>query len=293
MTLDQLRIFVAVAEQQHVTRAANTLALSQSAVSSSIAALEAQYDIKLFHRIRRNIVLTDAGRQFLDEARAVLTRASSAGNMLSDLAGLRRGTLSLASSQTVANYWIPKVMQRFRTRYPGISLNLTITNTEQVVRQVDEGTVDLGFVEDQVDTNGLEIRAVAQDELMLVVAPTHPWAGHDSMSADIDMRDSIWVLREQGSGTRGIFEKMVRSSGVDPSELEIGLELPSNEAVRTAVEAGAGATVMSRLVAAGSLSAGTLTALHWPLPSRNFLMLRHEQRYVTEAMRAFFEMALE
>ena len=83
MTLDQLRIFVAVAEQQHVTRAAEVLALSQSAVSSSIAALEAQYDVKLFHRIRRNIVLTDAGQQFLGEARAVLARASSAGNMLS------------------------------------------------------------------------------------------------------------------------------------------------------------------------------------------------------------------
>jgi Bacterial regulatory helix-turn-helix protein, lysR family len=101
MTLDQLRIFVAVAEQQHVTRAANVLALSQSAVSSSIAALETQYDVKLFHRIRRNIVLTDAGQQFLDEARAVLARASSAGNMLADLAGLRRGALSLAASQTV------------------------------------------------------------------------------------------------------------------------------------------------------------------------------------------------
>jgi len=293
MTLDQLRIFVAVAEQQHVTKAANTLALSQSAVSSSIAALEAQYDIKLFHRIRRNIVLTDAGLQFLAEARAVLARASSAGNMLADLAGLRRGTLSLASSQTVANYWIPNVMQRFRARYPGIALKLTITNTEQVVRQVDEGTIDLGFVEDQVDTNGLEVRAVAQDELVLVVAPNHPWANHDSLTADVDLRDSAWVMREPGSGTRGIFEKMVRSSGIDPSELEIGLELPSNEAVRTAVEAGAGATVMSRLVAASSLSAGTLTALRWPLPARDFLMLRHEQRYVTQAMHAFFEMALE
>jgi len=112
------------------------------------------------------------------------------------------------------------------------------------------------------------------------------------MPADIDLRDSAWVLREQGSGTRGIFEKMVRSLGADPSELEIGLELPSNEAVRAAVEAGAGATVMSRLVAAASLSAGTLTALRWPAPSRDFLMLRHQQRYVTEAMRVFVAMAL-
>jgi DNA-binding transcriptional LysR family regulator len=293
MTLDQLRIFVAVAELQHVTRAASALALSQSAVSSSIAALEAQYDIKLFHRIRRNIVLTEAGQQFLSEARAVLARASSAGNMLADLAGLRRGALTLAASQTVANYWIPKVMQRFHEAYPGISLNLSITNTEQVVRQVAEGTVDLGFVEDQVETDGLDVRAVAQDELVLVVAPDHPWVGRDSRSAAFDLRESAWVLREQGSGTRSSFEKMVRSLGGDPSGFDIALELPSNEAVRSAVEAGAGATVMSRLVVASSLSAGTLTALRWPLPSRDFLMLRHQQRYVTEAMRVFFEMASE
>ena len=294
MTLDQLRVFVAVAEQQHVTRAANVLSLSQSAVSSSIAALETQYDVKLFHRIRRNIVLTDAGQQFLDEARAVLARASSAGNMLADLAGLRRGALSLAASQTVANYWIPRVMQRFHAAHPGVSLKLSITNTGQVVRQVAEGAVDLGFVEDQVDAEGLEVRAVAQDELVLVVAPSHPWAHLDSTTADIiDLRDSAWVLREQESGTRGIFEKMVHSLGDDPSGFEIALELPSNEAVRSAVEAGAGATVMSRLVAASSLSAGTLTALHWPLPPREFLMLRHQQRYVTEAMRVFFEMASE
>jgi DNA-binding transcriptional LysR family regulator len=294
MTLDQLRTFVAVAEQQHVTRAANVLALSQSAVSSSIAALEAQYDVKLFHRIRRNIVLTDAGQQFLGEARAVLARASSAGNMLADLAGLRRGSLSLAASQTVANYWIPKVMQRFHATHPGVSLKLSITNTGQVVRQVAEGAVDPGFVEDQIDTDGLDVCAVAQDELVLVVAPNHPWAHHDSTTADpVDLRETAWVLREQESGTRGIFEKMVRNLGADPSGLEIALELPSNEAVRSAVEAGAGATVMSRLVAASSLSAGTLIALHWPLPPRDFLMLRHLQRYVTEAMRVFCEMASE
>jgi DNA-binding transcriptional LysR family regulator len=294
MTLDQLRIFVAVAEQQHVTRAANVLALSQSAVSSSIAALEAQYDVQLFHRIRRNIVLTDAGQQFLCEARAVLARASSAGNMLADLAGLRRGALSLAASQTVANYWIPGVMHRFHAAYPGVSLKLSITNTGQVARQVAEGAVDLGFVEDQVETDGLDVRAVAHDELVLVVAPSHPWASHDSTAANIiDLRDTAWVLREKESGTRGIFEKMVRSLGGDPSGFEIALELPSNEAVRSAVEAGAGATVMSRLVAASSLSAGTLTALQWHLPPRDFLMLRHQQRYVTEAMRVFFEMAME
>ena len=109
-------------------------------------------------------------------------------------------------------------MQRFPAAHPGVSLKLSITNTGQVVRQVAEGAVDLGFVEDQVDADGLEVRAIATDELVLVVAPSHPCAHRDSTATDpIDLRDSAWVLREQESGTRGIFEKMVRSLRGNPS----------------------------------------------------------------------------
>jgi DNA-binding transcriptional LysR family regulator len=292
MTLDQLRVFVAVAELEHLTRAANALALSQSAVSSSVAALEARYDTKLFDRIGRNIALTAAGRLFLDEARAVLARASAAQRAMADLTGLRRGTVSLAASQTVGNYWLPGVMRRFRAQYPGISLALSITNTEQVVRQVGDGTADLGFVEDQVVSNGLDAHAVATDELMLVVAPNHPWAARpDFVPEGSNLRESPWVLRERGSGTRRLFEQAVRDLQLDPRALDVALELPSNEAVRTAVEAGAGATVMSKLVVASSIRAGTLVGLRWSLPAREFLMLGHQQRFASEAMRAFCEMA--
>ncbi|WNC89128.1 LysR family transcriptional regulator [Paraburkholderia sp. FT54] len=291
MTLDQLRIFVAVAEQEHLTRAANALALSQSAVSSSIAAFEDRYETKLFDRIGRNIALTAAGRVFLVEAQAVLARAASAQGVLADLAGLRCGELSVAASQTVANYWLPAVMHRFHKNHPGVVLTLSIANTEQVVRKVDEGTVDLGFVEDQVEVSGLAVCPVAKDQLALVVAPDHPWAPYEAIPVNADLRESAWVLREPGSGTRGIFEKSVRNLGIDPATLNIALQLSSNEAVRSAVEAGAGATVLSRLVVKSSIRVGTLTALRWPLPERGFLMLRNEQRYASEAIRAFCTLA--
>src|ERR1700716_1710932 len=107
MTLEQLRIFIAVAEKQHVTQAANELHLTKSATSAAIAALEARYGIKLFDRIGRGIVLTQTGRYFLNEAREVVARAQAAGPGLGDLARRRRGSLTLAASQTVANYWLP------------------------------------------------------------------------------------------------------------------------------------------------------------------------------------------
>jgi len=114
MTLEQLRIFIAVAERQHVTQAASQLNLTQSATSAAIAALETRYGIKLFDRIGRGIVLTQAGREFLGEARGVVARAKAAAQVLNDLAGLKRGLLNVAASQTVANYWLPPRIEAFR-----------------------------------------------------------------------------------------------------------------------------------------------------------------------------------
>src|ERR1700723_3806499 len=131
MTLEQLRIFVAVAEKQHVTQAASQLNLTQSATSAAIAALEARYGIKLFDRIGRGIVLTQTGRDFLGEARAVLARAKAAAQVLDDLAGLKRGSLTIAASQTVANYWLPSRIQAFHNPHPHIELHLSMANTEQ------------------------------------------------------------------------------------------------------------------------------------------------------------------
>jgi DNA-binding transcriptional LysR family regulator len=173
MTLEQLRIFIAVAERQHVTEAAKKLNLTQSATSAAIAALENRYGVKLFDRIGRGIVLTQTGRDFLNEARAVLVRAQAATQVLNDLAGLKRGSLSIAASQTVANYWLPARIQTFHANYPGIDLNIAIANTEQVASAVHHGDADLGFVEGDVDDPSLAIRKIEGDSLVIVVGMKH------------------------------------------------------------------------------------------------------------------------
>src|SRR6185312_15550431 len=145
MTLEQLRIFVAVAEREHVTQAARDLGLTQSATSAAFTALEARYATQLFNRVGRRIELTEAGRLFLVEARAVLARTADAETVLADLAGLRRGALAIAASQTVANYWLPPLLHRYRLACPGIAVSLAIGNTEMVAARVREGASDLGF----------------------------------------------------------------------------------------------------------------------------------------------------
>ncbi|HEY1735619.1 MAG TPA: LysR family transcriptional regulator [Methylovirgula sp.] len=289
MTLEQLRIFVAVAEHQHVTRAAKELNLTQSATSAAIAALEARYAMKFFDRVGRRIELTETGRLFLVEARAVLAQAAAAEAVLDDLAGLKRGTLSIAASQTVANYWLPPRMHRFREAYPGISLRLKIGNTEQVTAWVNELAVDLGFVEGAIDNPALSAKPVAEDSLVLVAYAEHPWAAKRKVTRE-HLIATDWVLREPGSGTRSITEAALARLGVPISECKIALELPSNEAVLSAVENGAGATIVSEVAARAAIEAGTLLRRDIDLPKRQFYVLLHKERSANAAQRAFLDL---
>ena len=289
MTLEQLRIFVAVAEHEHMTRAAESLHLTQSATSAAIAALETRYATQLFHRVGRRIELTEIGRAFLIEARAVLARAAAATTVLTDMAGMTRGSLALAASQTVGNYFLPPVMARYRRRFPGIDLSLRIGNTEQVADWVRDGEVDLGIVEGAVDDPALATQPVGDDELVLVVGRSHPWAKQRAVVPG-QFAETGWVLREAGSGTRAIAQSVLDQSGIAPDDIQIAMELPSNEAVCAAVAAGAGASIISRLVAAALIGSGDLTAIKASLPTRRFIQLRHKERYVTQAAREMSEM---
>lgn len=282
MTFEQLRVFVAVAERQHVTRAAEALNMAQSAASASIAALEGRHGAKLFHRVGRGIELTEVGALFLVEAQAVLARAEAAELVLSELGGLKRGTLLVQASQTIASYWLPRHLVAFRRMHPGIDIRLTIGNTTQVAHAIHEGLAELGFVEGAVEDPAVEIRTVARDQLVIVVGPQHPWAGCGAIGPE-RLVESDWVLREAGSGTRSVFEAAVQGLGIAPSGLRVVLDLPSNESVRAAVEAGMGATAISASVAASSIEAGLLCKIGLELPEREFNVLRHTERYRSRA----------
>lgn len=286
MTLEQLRVFIAVAEREHMTRAADALGLTQSAASAAVAALEGAYSTPLFHRIGRGIELTDAGRLFLNEARAVIARASAAELALADLGGLKRGMLALAASQTIGSYWLPRRLVAFRSAYPGIEIRLSIGNTAEVAKSVAMGVAEIGLVEGVVDEPALSSEEFAYDSLVLVVAPDHPWARRQSVPMN-QLARSDWVLREPRSGTRSVFETALNEMGVAPHLLKTVLELPSNEAVRAAVEAGAGATAISELVAEPSLRSGALSQVGFKLPKRRFFQLHHCERYRSKAAEAF------
>lgn len=285
MTLEQLRIFVAVAEREHMTGAARALNLTQSAVSAAIGTLEARHAVRLFDRVGRGIALTDAGRMFLDEARAVLARAALAEVTLAEIAGLRRGRLHLVASQTIAAYWLPPMLAEYRALHPGIDVDLSIGNTEQATTWVEEGQADLGFVEGQVDSPALAIDQVGEDRLLVVESA----ASCERPVNIAKLADARWISRERGSGTRSTFDAAMRAKGIDPHLLDIVMTLPSNESVRTAVEAGAGIAALSALVVAGSIEAGRLRTLPIDLGPRPFFAIRHKERYASRAAKALLQ----
>jgi DNA-binding transcriptional LysR family regulator len=285
MTLDQLHIFVEVAERGHVTRAAEALGMSQSAASAAVASLESCYQIKLFDRVGRGIRLTDSGQIFLREARAVLGRASMARMVLQDLAGYPVGPVAIAASQTIATYWLPRRLAAFHSANPRVQLNVVIRNSNEVEIAVVEGQANIGLVEGPTQHPALIRKQIDHDQIVLVVASDQPPIPVDGRGR-LDLRAMTWVIRETGSGTRRAFEDLAMREGFSLDDLNISLVLPSNEAVREAIEAGAGATIISRHVVASAVAAGRLIEIPIELPQREYALVRHRERHASPAQEA-------
>lgn len=286
MTLEQLRIFAAVAERLNVTRAAEALGLTQSAVSSAIAALEGRYGVQLFDRVGRGVRLSEAGELFLQDARAALAQAGAAEAALKALAGLTRGRLLVHASQTIAAYWLPPRLARFAEAYPGLDVRLAVGNTLQVTRAVRAGEAELGFVEGRTEGDRLVRRPVGGDRLCLVCAPGHPLAAEAGVTAK-DLRRQAFVLREPGSGTRSEFEAGMAAQGLDPQDLDVRLELPSNEAVLAAVASGGLISAVSELAARPFAASGAVLALDLGFPDRLFEQIALQGRRPSAAAAAF------
>jgi DNA-binding transcriptional LysR family regulator len=283
MTLDQLRIFIAVAECQHLTRAASDLHLTPSAVSAAIRSVEERHQVRLFDRPGRRMELTTLGRAFLDEARALLDHARAAEVRLAELAGRVAGTVRISASQTTAAYWLPPRLVAFRALYPEVRVDLDIGNTAHVSRRVQEGLADLGIVEGAVDGGQLAIRTIARDHLMIVGAAER-WPIRLPLE---DLVRQDWILRERGSGTRSEFEAELTRRGFSPRGLNVVLELPSNEAVISAVAAGGGLTAISGSIVACGVDAGRLKVFDDAFVERPLQLLRHSERTLSGAAEAF------
>jgi DNA-binding transcriptional LysR family regulator len=286
MTLEQLRIFVAVAELQHVTRAAQMLHLSASAVSNAIAALEERHVIRLFDRVGRNIALSADGRAFLPHARKMLECARSAEAALTDLRKVIGGSLVLRATPAIANYWLPRNLIGFQADNPLVRIDLTTGRLENVVAAILQGEAEVGFVEGLVDAPMLETAIIAEDRLAVVVNRSHPWATCKRLAVDA-LATTPWVMREATSGTRRSVDAALKGAGIDVTALNIRMTLPSNLAILAAVAAGVGAAALSENSVAAATAGLELVRAPVDLPARYYRMIWHRHRYISRTAQLF------
>ena len=263
MTFEQLRIFLAVAELLHFTRAAEALYMTQPAVSAAIQSLEAEYGVKLFHRAGRNTQITDAGKLLQMEAQKILEQVALTEQGLRELNNMQQGELKLGASLTIGNYWLPSKISQFKRQYPGISVKCTLGNAEEICQGTAIGLFDLGLVTGEVKAsvqNCLRQEVVGSDRLQIVVGKSHSWYKRKEISPE-ELLTTTWVMRESGSGAQQVFEQALQSWGIDPTLLNVVLVLNSSEMVKAVVESGVGAAAIPELMVQNELKLSTLHAV--------------------------------
>ncbi|GCE12999.1 LysR family transcriptional regulator [Tengunoibacter tsumagoiensis] len=259
MNLQNLRIFLKVAELEHVTRAAEVLNLSQPAVTKIIQSLEREAHLKFVERQGRRIVLTQAGRVLQSYARRLFALEHEMDAALGALRDVEGGEVSLAVNTTAWTYLLPPIVARFRERYPRVRLQIAVLNSHEIMEKTLNWELDFGLIEGTATElpPPLQMHIFSQDRLILVASPQHPFAQKESISAEMICIGEL-LLREEGSGIREVIEQACRIQGLVIQPL---LTLSDNEALKQMVMSGVGVTILSELVVQRELASGELVQL--------------------------------
>lgn len=286
--LPHLETFVEAAERGSFTAAARALGLTQAAVSQRIQQLEVTLQTPLFRREEGGVTLTDAGRQLHEYARRILDLTSEAWAAVTGRQSEARGELLLASSSVPAQHLLPPILAEFRKRHPLVQVRVSVSDTDDVLRQVERGQAHLGLVGGPGGGSQVEFRRVACDELVLVVPSGHPWWRKRRVTV-ADLLTQPLIQREQGSGSRRCLERSLERLGVAASRLNVTLELGSTEAIKEAVLERVGVAVLSRRSVIREVEAGQLRAVRVEglTLDRNLYLVRDRRRVLTRPAQLF------
>lgn len=296
INLHLLRVFATVVEQQGFSRAAETMFITQSAVSKAVRELEHQLELPLIDRGPggargvRGVRLTEGGQVLYEHARGIFAMERIALEDVRERVGLRKGELRIGASTTVAGYWLPVHVAAYARRHPDIRTRVMVANTAQIAQAIIDCTVDAAFVEGPVDDPRID-RRVWREEALVVIAPDD-LAGSGSgsrLATAASLSEQTWLLREEGSGTRRVAERLLHAHGITPKhQVEIG----SNEAIARAVAAGAGVAILPSVVVEDLIAmrrVRTLSLDGQAALSRRLYRLELLNRRRSPALEAFLE----
>ncbi|MFK5925496.1 MAG: LysR substrate-binding domain-containing protein [Desulfuromusa sp.] len=289
ISLRKLEIFTAVAISGSVTKTADKLRLSQSAISMALADLENSYDEPLFIRQGRKLRLNDRGRLILPSAQKILKQSVAIDQLLTDSASEPIGQLQIGASTTIGNYLLPLLMAQFSKAYPKASIAMQVGNSETISTLLDQGELDLALIEGPCHLGQLEQYHWKEDQLVVIAGQKHPWITAKSVERK-DLINADWIIREVGSGTREVFEQAL---GIKLSQLQSVVELGHTEAIKKAVEAGLGISCLSRLAVQRELEHGWLVEIMTPLQlQRPLTLLLRKNEHRSHLLKACLEMLI-
>ena len=289
ITLRQFQVFEAAARLGGYTRAAETLHLSQPAVSMQIRQLEEQVGMPLFDQIGKKIHLTDAGRALYQHAQNILAQVHEAQLELEEMRGVRRGQLNITVAST-ANYFAPRLLAAFCQRYPEVKISLDVSNREHILALLNEAEKDLAIMGRPPDAADLVAHPFMHNPLVVIAAPTHPLARARNIPLE-RLTEESFISREAGSGTRIAAERFFNAAG---TRLTTAMEMSSNEAIKQAVQAGLGLGIVSVHTLEMEFKLGRLTVLNvqgFPILREWYIVHREGKRF-SAAAQAFKEFVL-
>ncbi len=285
LNLNQLRTFAAVARWGSFSRAAEHLYITQPAVSAQMRALEQHFGTELVEVLGRKTYVTPAGELLLSYAQRIFSLASEAEDAIHEVRGLQRGRLRVGGSPTLGVYLLPAVLGSFAARYPGIELHLDIGSTAQIAELVKANELTLGAVEAEVHDPSLLVTEFLEDELVLIVPPAHRWAIAGVATID-ELKQQPFLLREVGSGARTLIDTRLADLGI---RIKVAMELGNNEAIKRAVMAGLGVSLISKYAIRSELALGQLKQACVPGLSlrHSFSWIIHRDKRLSAAASAF------
>ena len=287
----RLQVFHTVARLLSFTQAAESLHMTQPAVTFQVRQLEEYFNTRLFDRTHNRISLTEAGDRVYQYADRIFELYTEMENAVREMTGEISGSLTIGASTTISEYMLPALLGDFRAKYPEVSIHLKVSNTDGIVSMVENNTIDLGVVEAPVTNKNLVVDECRMDQLVAIVPPQHETADKKVIKLS-ELLEYPFICREEGSGTREVInEYMGRAQGC-ANGLNIAMELGSPEAVKGAVEAGMGISVVSRATIQKELRLGTLVAIELdPKLARPFSFVHQKQKFRVRVMEELLEFA--
>ncbi|MGK2912983.1 MAG: LysR family transcriptional regulator [Porticoccaceae bacterium] len=285
-TLRQLQVFLAAAHHQNITRAADSLNMSQSAASGALSDLERQFGIQIFDRIGKRLQINELGRYLHPLAESLMAQADAFERALGQSRDI--GQLKVGATLTIGNYLAVGIVARLMAEQPGARVTLEVANTADIAGKVASFELDIGLIEGELNRPELEMIPWRDDELVVFCAPDHPLSKLGQLSDD-DLLAATWIVREAGSGTRQSFDRAMH--GLLPN-LNLLLELQHTEAIKRAVEARLGISCLSRIALQEAFHRGSLVPLATPQRDfrRRFYFVLHRQKYRTAGINRWIEL---